>query len=90
MIEILLILNSSADYILMDEPFHGVEPIHKNDVKELIQKNACEKGFIITDHDYRSIMDVATKTLLLHEGGIRQIGTNDELTNGKYLSQSFF
>lgn len=73
LIEILLILQTPANYNLIDEPFYGVEPIHKNYVKDLIKYYAQDKGFIITDHDYENVLNIATRTILLHEGSTKKI-----------------
>jgi ABC-type multidrug transport system ATPase subunit len=86
LIEILLILNTPADYILIDEPFNGVEPIQKNHVKKLIQYHAQDKGFIITDHDYESILDIATRTILLHEASTKKITSKIDLIDLGYIA----
>jgi len=85
MIELLLILNSSAQYILIDEPFNGVEPLYKEEIKNNIQKHSQYKGFIITDHDYLSIVAIATKVMLLQDGSIKETKTGDELIKVNYL-----
>ncbi|MBA4055648.1 MAG: ABC transporter ATP-binding protein, partial [Marivirga sp.] len=48
LIEILLIVNTQAKYVLIDEPFNGVAPLYKVEIKQLVQKHAQKKGFIIT------------------------------------------
>ena len=85
MIELLLILNSSAQYILIDEPFNGVEPLYKEEIKKNIQKHSEHKGFIITDHDNLSIVAIATKVMLLQDGSIKETKTGDELIKVNYL-----
>ena len=85
MIELLLILNSRAEYILIDEPFNGVEPLYKEEIKNNIQKHSQHKGFIITDHDYWSIVAIATKVMLLQDGSIKETKTGDELIKVNYL-----
>lgn len=85
MIELLLILNSTAEYILIDEPFNGVEPLYKEEIKNNIQKHSQHKGFIITDHDYWSIMAIATKIILLQDGSIKEATTGDALIKLNYL-----
>ena len=85
MIELLLILNSRAEYILIDEPFNGVEPLYKEEIKNTIQKHSECKGFIITDHDYRCIVAIATKVMLLQDGSIKQTKLVDELIKANYL-----
>ena len=85
MVEILLIIHTEAMYILIDEPFNGVEPIYKNDIKRLVQEHSQQKGFIITDHDHRNIVDIATKIILLFDGGTKQIKIKDELMDWGYM-----
>ena len=84
-IETLLVVNSKANYVLIDEPFNGVEPLFKDEIKDAIQERLTDKGFIVTDHDYRNIMAMSTKMLLLQNGGIREIKTLDELVRNNYL-----
>ena len=85
MIELLLILNSGAEYILIDEPFNGVEPLYKEEIKNNIQKHSQLKGFIITDHDYWSIVAIATKVMLLQDGSIKETTAGAELIKVNYL-----
>jgi len=85
LIEIKLVMHSNSRYILIDEPFNGVEPLHKEDVKRIIQQHSKEKGFIITDHDPKNILDLATKLILLHDGKTREIRNKDELVFYGYL-----
>jgi len=84
-LEIFLLIYSNAKYILIDEPFNGVAPIYKEMIKDLIKEESKNKGFIITDHDYRNILDVATKVILLHDGGVKEITQKEELRYWGYL-----
>lgn len=86
-IEILLIIHSGVQYVLIDEPFNGVEPLHKEDVKNLIKGYSQEKGFIITDHDYKNILAIATKMIILHEGSIKEIKAEEDLVKWGYLPE---
>jgi len=65
LVEIFLITYSDAAYILIDEPFNGIAPVYKDEIKSIIKEHSSSKGFIITDHDYRNILDIATKTILI-------------------------
>jgi ABC-type multidrug transport system ATPase subunit len=85
LIEIEFMMHSSSRYTLIDEPFNGVEPLHKEDVKSLIQKHSKEKGLIITDHDHKNILNLATRLILLHDGRTREIKNKDELVFYGYL-----
>lgn len=84
-IEIFLIVLSNAKYILIDEPFNGVAPIHKEEIKKLIIEQSENKGFIITDHDYRNVLDIATRTVLIYDGGTKEIKNNEELIQYGYI-----
>jgi len=86
LLEIFIIACSKADYILIDEPFNGVAPIYKEEIKNLIRDQSRTKGFIITDHDYRNILEIATKTIIINDGGTREIKNMDELRFFGYLS----
>ena len=85
LLEIMLIIHSDADYILLDEPFNGVAPLYREEIKNLIKQYSGSKGFIVTDHDYRNILDIATKTILVHDGGTREIKDKKELVLFGYV-----
>lgn len=82
--EILLIIHSSADYVLIDEPFNGVSPIHIEDIKKTIKSQTKTKGFIITDHSYRNILDISDRIVLIHDQTLRQINDESELRHLGY------
>ena len=88
LLEILLIIHSKTQYVLIDEPFNGSAPMYKDYIKKLIQEHSKTKGFIITDHDYRNITDVATKMVLLHDGETKEIRGNNELKYWGYIPES--
>lgn len=86
LVELYMIIYSKAKYILIDEPFNGVAPVYKEDIKDLIKAESCNKGFIITDHDYHNILDVATRVVLIHDGGIKEIKDKEDLSYWGYIS----
>lgn len=85
LLEIYLIIYSNAKYVLIDEPFNGIAPLYKESIKNLIREQSKNKGFIITDHDYRNILDLATKVILLHDGGTKEITEIEELKFWGYI-----
>jgi len=85
LLEIVLIIHSNAKYILIDEPFNGIAPIYKEEIKNLIKEQSKNKGFIITDHDYRNILDIATRIILMHDGGTKEIKNQSELKYWGYI-----
>ena len=84
-IEILMILNTSAKFILLDEPFNGVSPINKKEIIKMIRKKSTTKGVILTDHDYHSILEVATEIKLLHNSALFDIRQVDQLAEYGYI-----
>ena len=84
-LEIKLILSLDSKFVLLDEPFNGISPIHIDIVKDTIRKQATKKGIILTDHDYRNVLDVASKYMILYDGGIRILKSKEEFINWGYL-----
>lgn len=89
LLEILIVSYSPAKYILLDEPFNGIAPLYKDKVKEVIAQQSKEKAFIITDHDYRNVLEIASRIVLLHDGGTKPISNKNELAQYGYLPDLF-
>jgi ABC-type multidrug transport system ATPase subunit len=85
LIEILLMLHSQAKYLLLDEPFNGLSPLQIEVVKDLIRAHASEKGFIITDHDYRNVLDLSSRVVLMDDGNTKIIKDFSELIEYGYV-----
>ena len=86
-VEILLILNSEAVFILLDEPFNGVSPIVREQIISIINSMRNTKGIIITDHDYRNVIKLADKIVFLKDGHLKEIKKHEELIELGYLSE---
>lgn len=86
-VEILLILNSEAVFILLDEPFNGVSPIVREQIISIINSMRNIKGIIITDHDYRNVIKLADKIVFLKDGHLKEIKKHEELIELGYLSE---
>ena len=87
LIEIFMIIYSDAKFILIDEPFNGVAPVYKDEIKSHIITESKYKGFIVSDHDYRNVMDVSTRIVLLYDGGTKVIKNIDELKLLRYIPE---
>ncbi|MDO1451445.1 ATP-binding cassette domain-containing protein [Rhodocytophaga aerolata] len=83
--ELLLLLNLNTPFVLLDEPFSGIEPIFKEQIKQLVKEYSREKGIIITDHDYRQIIEVSDRTILLINGACKPIKNVSELEDYNYI-----
>ena len=93
--EIARCLAIDPKFILLDEPFAGVDPIAVEDiqgiVKKLVDKNIC---IIITDHNVHETLSITDRAYLLYDGEILRSGTaevlaNDETVRRLYLGQNF-
>ncbi len=84
--EIKLLLNTDAKFILLDEPFNGIAPVLVETVKNMIRRYSEYKGIILTDHDYRNVLDVANRHYLFADGGLKPIRDKEELVLRGYMS----
>jgi lipopolysaccharide export system ATP-binding protein len=82
----MMIIHSRADFILLDEPFTHISPIQADEFKPVIRACAKRKGIIVTDHQYRNILEVSDKVILLKDGHTKHITDNDELITYGYIS----
>ena len=94
-VEIARALATDPQFILLDEPFAGVDPISVNDIKNII-KHLCNKGIgvLITDHNVRETLDICSRAYIIGEGHVIAEGTTDDvLSNSKvretYLGEHF-
>ncbi len=90
LVEALLIIYSDAPFILLDEPFSQLAPLVADEVKVHIQRFRLEKGFIVTDHYYRQILEIADRVVLLHNGSNYAINHEEDLIFHGYLPSKSF
>lgn len=84
-LEIKLLLNTESKFVLLDEPFNGVSPLLVGYIKSLIMESTKTKGIILTDHDYKNVLDVANRYCLIYDGGIKTITNKQELVKWGYI-----
>jgi len=93
--EIARALASDPKFILLDEPFAGVDPIAVEDIQSIVAHLKDRNiGILITDHDVQATLAITDKTYLMFEGGILKEGTpkelaDDEMVRKVYLGESF-
>ncbi|MCC8425985.1 ATP-binding cassette domain-containing protein [Mucilaginibacter sp. UR6-11] len=85
-LEMLMILFSKADFILLDEPFTHITPVQADYFKSIIQTIAKTKGIIITDHQYYDVLDISDRIILLTNGCTKHLKNVDDLVTYNYLS----
>jgi len=94
--EIARCLASDPKFILLDEPFAGVDPIAVEDIQSIVARLADERGIgvLITDHNVHETLAITDRTYLMFEGKIIKSGTDEELAADDvvrrvYLGQNF-
>ncbi|MEX0987173.1 MAG: LPS export ABC transporter ATP-binding protein [Bacteroidales bacterium] len=93
--EIARALALSPSFILLDEPFAGVDPIAVEDIQEIVSKLKEKNiGILITDHNVHETLSITDRAYLLFEGSILKAGTakqliEDEQVRKVYLGQNF-
>lgn len=89
-VEIARSLATDPDYILLDEPFAGVDPIAVNDIQDIVShlKNRG-LGVLVTDHSVRETLAITDRAYIMHEGEILLSGTSDEIANSE-IAKEFY
>lgn len=93
--EIARAVSINPKFILLDEPFAGVDPIAVEDIKSIVSTLKNKNiGVIITDHNVQETLDITDRTYLLFEGQILKAGSaedlaNDEMVRKVYLGKDF-
>lgn len=86
-VEVLLIIYSKAEFILLDEPFHSLSPKVVTEIKTVI-KQQTDKGFIISDHQYHDVLDISDNIFLLSDTYLKPIKDLTELKRFNYLPKN--
>ncbi|PVH28479.1 LPS export ABC transporter ATP-binding protein [Pararhodobacter oceanensis] len=93
--EIARCLASNPSFVLLDEPFAGVDPIAVGDIRALVG-DLTERGIgvLITDHNVRETLEIVDRAYILHDGKVLMSGTPEEVVQDEdvrrvYLGDSF-
>jgi len=94
-VEIARSLSVDPKFLLLDEPFAGVDPIAVEDIQNIVAELKTKNiGILITDHNVHETLSITDRSYLLFEGAVMKYGTSEELANDKqvrkvYLGQNF-
>ena len=94
-VEIARCLAADPKYLLLDEPFAGVDPIAVAEIRDLVsQLKDRGLGVLITDHNVRETLEIVDRAYILHDGKVLMSGTRDEVARDEnvrrvYLGEGF-
>lgn len=94
-VEIARALAAKPKFMLLDEPFAGIDPIAIGDIRNMVrQLTARGIGVLITDHNVRETLELIDRALIIHEGQVLTEGTPNEIVNNPdvrryYLGEEF-
>lgn len=94
-VEIARCLAANPAYVLLDEPFAGVDPIAVGDIRALVsQLKERDIGVLITDHNVRETLEIVDRAYILHDGKVLMSGTPKQVVANKevrrvYLGDDF-
>jgi lipopolysaccharide export system ATP-binding protein len=90
-VEIARCLASNPSFILLDEPFTGVDPKAVRDIQDMVRElRADGLGVLITDHSVRETLDIADRAYIIDGGRLLTAGTPDELKRDELAQRAYF
>ena len=94
-VEIARALAADPQFMLLDEPFAGIDPIAISDIRQLVRQLTSRGiGVLITDHNVKETLELIDRALIIHEGQVLMEGTPQEVVNNRdvrelYLGERF-
>lgn len=90
-LEIARVLITDPKFILLDEPFTGIDPIAINDIQHIIHKLCKEKniGLLITDHNPAATLSITDRAYIIQNGKIIKEGSSQEIANDEFVKKHY-
>ncbi|MFW5689536.1 MAG: ATP-binding cassette domain-containing protein [Spirochaetota bacterium] len=85
-LEVMLAGSFPAAVALLDEPFTEIEPVHREPLRSFIRETAREheRGFVVTDHAYRDVLEIADRVVVMVDGVLREAAGEADLRRWGY------
>lgn len=84
-LECFVILRSRTQFVLLDEPFSQIAPLHVETLQTLIRQEKVAKGILLTDHMYRHVTGIADRLYVMADGQAYPCANDEELVRRGYL-----
>jgi lipopolysaccharide export system ATP-binding protein len=89
-VEIARALAANPKYLLLDEPFAGVDPISVGDIRNLVAKLKNRGlGVLITDHNVRETLEIVDRAYILHDGAVLMSGTPQDVVSTEHVRRVY-
>ena len=89
-VEIARTLCTKPNFILLDEPFTGIDPLQLNEIKNLIKSLKKRNiGVLITDHNVREALTIIDRAYIIHEGNVLMQGRPKDIINNKLVKKVY-
>ena len=88
--EILRAILLESKFILLDEPFAGVDPISVEEINKILKDLKKRVGIFISDHNFRDVINVCDLIILLNQGEVLMQGTPDDVKNNSIAKKFYF
>ncbi len=85
-LEICLVMALKKKFVMLDEPFTGIEPIYREIIGQKIKEGAADQGIIISDHDYMNVLSTSTRQYYLSNGNLKPSDGLNDLSGFGYLN----
>lgn len=84
--EMLVLLYSDSKFVLLDEPFTGLSPILIEKIIPLIKEQSKNKGILIIDHQWSSVLEISDRYYLMDRGNLKDYLSRDQIRESSYLN----
>tara|TARA_B100001057_G_scaffold78576_1_gene73707 strand:- start:23851 stop:24561 length:711 start_codon:yes stop_codon:yes gene_type:complete len=88
--EILRSILLNAKFILLDEPFAGVDPISVDEINKILKDLSMKIGIFISDHNFRDVIKVCDNIILMNEGEVLLKGSSQEIMDDPIAKEFYF